>query len=124
MLERIEHKGQLAWMRCDDPFRERPTAVRGEGPIKQERVPLTVFTCADGVLRMVTGDEGSSPYGLGRNPLYMWDVDPDNGFTLSHQRVVFDTIAAGLPISMDHHPIVDMWSVPVGIWPQGRRSRD
>ena len=105
---RPRHAAPIAWMRCDDPLTETPVVQWGPGPREQNRTPLSIYTCADGVLRLLTGDADASPHGMNRNPLYLWDVDPDHGFALSNQRVVFDTFAAGLPISMEHHPIVDM----------------
>ena len=98
----------VVWFRTDDPFSGRLHMQRGPGPVQQRRTPLTIYTCPDGVLRLLTGDLEASPHGRNRNPLYMWDVDPDRGFEVSNRRVVFDSIAAGVPIELDHGPIVDM----------------
>ena len=104
----------IAWMRCDDPFTAAPDVQWGPGPSEQNRSPLAAYMCADGVLRLVTGDYDGTPYRtvsgapMNRNPLYIWDVDPDNGFKLSNRRVVFDAIEAGVPITVEQHPIVDM----------------
>ena len=94
------------WMRTDDPFREAPKVVLGPEPIG--RTPLTLFRYGDGQLRLMAGDRDASPYGLPRNPLYLWDVDPDRDFALSNRRVVYDTLAMGLPIPQEASPVVDM----------------
>lgn len=57
--------------------------------------PLTLHRCADGVLRLFSGDLTHSPYGLRRDPLYCWDVDPET-FAVSDRRTVFDSVAQGL----------------------------
>ena len=98
----------VAWLRTDDPFGGGFHIQRGPGPVQQSRTPLTIYTCPDGILRLLTGDPEASRYGRNRNPLYLWDVDPDKGFELSNRRVVFDSVAAGVPIELDHGPIVDM----------------
>ncbi|MDP6778896.1 MAG: hypothetical protein QGI83_19235 [Candidatus Latescibacteria bacterium] len=104
----------IAWMRCDDPFIKAPTVQFGPGSSNQNRTPMTVFTCPDGVLRLLTRDYDGTPHRtvkdtpLNRNPLYIWDVDPDDNFRLSNRRVVFDAIESGVPITVEHHPIVDM----------------
>jgi hypothetical protein len=101
-------------MRCDDPFGKPPSVQFGPGSRNQNRTPMTVFTCPDGVLRLLTGDYDGTPHRaangspMNRNPLYLWDVDPDDNFKLSNRRVVFDAIESGVPITIEHHPIVDM----------------
>ena len=61
----------------------------------------------DGQLRLFTGDETISPYNFPRNPLYLWDIDPDNGFAASNRRTVYDTFAAGIPIPPEGLPRCD-----------------
>jgi hypothetical protein len=85
--------GSAAWVRADDPFRPMPPARFGARPAIQQQ--LTLYTCADGVVRLFTGDVGTSPYGHGRNPLYCWDVDPATG-GVSGCRTVFDCVAGGV----------------------------
>ncbi len=96
--------GGVAWSRTADPFTTVPEPCF-PGTINSN-APVTAYTCPDGALRLFGGDVDASPYGNGRDPLYCWDVDPDNGYTTSHRREVFDTVKADLPI--DHRPTVDM----------------
>lgn len=86
-------RGDTAWVRTNDPFRDMPPALVVQEPRRQ--APLTVFRCADGVLRMFSGDFAHSPYKQRRDPLYAWDVDPRD-FSVSNRRVVLDGVAAGL----------------------------
>ena len=93
------------WMRTDDPFGDPPETVRPPAPLI--KAPLTAYTMGDGQLRLFTGDETISPYDYPRNPLYVWDIDPDNGFAASNRRVVFDTFEAGIPIPAEGLPRCD-----------------
>jgi len=68
---------------------------------------MTAYTAADGVLRLLSGDQTVSPHKAGRDPLYCWDIDPDRGFAATHRRTVFDTTDAAVPISREHGPKVD-----------------
>jgi hypothetical protein len=54
-----------------------------------------LYCCADGNLRIVTGDPATSPYGHGRCPLYLWPVDPAT-FAVAEPVVVADPIADGI----------------------------
>jgi hypothetical protein len=96
----------LGWARTSDPFSGELRMVYPPEPLT--RAPLTVYRCPDGVLRLFGGDADASPYGATRNPLYMWDIDPDDGFAASNRRVVFDTFKAGVRIAKDHGPMIDM----------------
>lgn len=89
-----EDEGGVAWLRTADPF--RPEAGPQYGYLPPTVVPRTAYVCADGVLRLFSGDPAASPYDDTRNPLYMWDVDPDRDFTVSNRRIVFDALDAGL----------------------------
>ena len=87
-LRTIEHRGVLVdhcglpgETRADDVFPAHPNGLQ---------------VARDGILRLFSGDSDASPYGDTRNPLYVWDVDPDREFAVSHRRVVFDALAAGL----------------------------
>ena len=91
---RMPGKKGVAWLRTPDPFVKGPAPIYAQAP--GTNVPRTAYTCADGVLRLFSGDVTSSPYGDNRNPLYFWDVDPDNGFAPSNRRVIFDAVKAGL----------------------------
>lgn len=95
-----------AWFRINDLFAESPSPVLpGEPP---NYAPLSVYSGADGNTYLFTGDPNASPYGNGRNPLYCWEVDPDDGFAAANRRVVFDAKAAGLPIRPEAGTVVDM----------------
>ena len=89
-----ERKGGVAWLRTSNPFRAEGTAVYGRPPATV--VPRTAYGCADGVVRLFSGDPESSPHGDSRNPLYVWDIDPDRDFAATNRRVIFDALEAGL----------------------------
>ena len=78
---------------------------------------LTAYTWEDGALRLFGGDAVVSPHRSSRDPLYCWDVDPDRGFLASGRRVIFDTVAAGLPFPSAAGAKVDMGKLLPG---QGR----
>ena len=100
-----EGLGAIRWMRSDDPFKTLPEPVTGDVVPKS---PLAVFAGPDGVLRLITGDSSVSPHRNARDPLYLWDVDVANGFKAVNRKVVFDSVAAGLPIRVESVPRVDM----------------
>jgi hypothetical protein len=93
-------KGGTAWVRCDDPFSRLPAPVLPKEP--QTSAPLTAFACPDGGLRAFSGDKGR------RDPLFMWDVNPEDGFACTNARVIFDSVKAGLKIRPASQPKVDM----------------
>jgi len=107
---RTRQPGPIAWMRTDDPFARQTPAVAWTDDVYHNG-PISVFRCADGGLRLFTGDKNVSPHANGRNPLYCWEINPDNGFRASRRRVVLDTLEAGLPFPIIHEqqcsPIVD-----------------
>lgn len=97
----------VAWARMDDLFGPTPKIT-----ISHERntVPLCVFRCADGVVRRTGGSVDTSPHGqFGRDPVYLIDVDADNGFAESNHRVIFDARGAHVPIPTG--PLVDFAKV-------------
>ena len=47
------------------------------------------------------------PYQHHRDSLYCWEIDPDNGFTCSDLRVVFDSREAKVPIRPEAGMAVD-----------------
>jgi len=97
---------RLAWMRTSDPF-GKPPAMLLNGDIKSDS-PQTSYAFPDGVVRVMTGDQSISPYRQLRCPLYMWDIDPAHDLHASNRRVVFDTVAAGLPLPLATNPTIDM----------------
>lgn len=100
--------GPIGWAREHDPLSEKARIVFPSDP--QTKAPLTAYRCADGVLRLFTGDARISPHKKNRNPLYCWEIDPEHDFAASNCRVVLDTVAAGLdiPADLDTGPHVDM----------------
>lgn len=97
----------VAWMRVDDPFSKITAPVIPDVP-QNVACPLSTYRCPDETARLLTGDATLSPYGSGRNPLFMWDIDVDNGFRAHNCREIFDTYKAGVPIEKDHGPLIDM----------------
>ncbi len=102
-------RGGACWAKTEDPFRRMPVPVHVAEPATT--APLTAFACPDGVLRLLTGDKGR------RDPLFMWDVLPGEGFRAANVRTVFDSVKAGLPIRPASQPKVDMAKL---LPPQGR----
>ena len=99
--------GGSTWYRTDDPFGPRaPSPVNPAHP--KITTPLTAYVWSDAQLRLFTGDGGISPYHNSRDPLYCWDIDPESGFRASHRRVIFDSVAARLPIRSAVSQKVDM----------------
>jgi hypothetical protein len=85
-------RGDTAWIRTADPFREMPAPVVVQDPNRQG--PVTAYRCADGVVRMFSGDFTNSPYGQRRDPLYCWDVNPAD-YSVTNRQVVYDSVKAG-----------------------------
>jgi hypothetical protein len=105
--ERLSKKIRgVAWIRTDDPFKRLPDPHFPGTPFSKS--PCSAFRCPDGVIRVFTNDMTLSPYRDDRNPLYCWDVDPDDGFKTSNPRVVFDAMKAGLPVREESWPRIDM----------------
>lgn len=101
--------GPVGWVRLDDPFGPIGEPVRPDQP--RSNSPVTAFACADGAVRLLTNDPNLSPYGHARNPLYLWEIDPDRGFAASQPRIVFDSVAQGMPIREESRPVVDQAKV-------------
>ena len=85
--------GGVAWVRTPDPFTGKVDPLYIGQP--KTGVPRTLYVCADGVLRLFSGEGISSPYRDYRNPLFCWDVHPNDNFRMSNRRVVFDAVKAG-----------------------------
>jgi hypothetical protein len=96
----------LQWVRMDDPFSKPSVPVHQ--PVPAVRCPIVASFCPDGVLRLFASDPSVSPYKSRWNPLYSWDIDPDENFNASNRRVIFDTVKAGLPIRREAMPKADM----------------
>ena len=101
------HAG-VAWLRARDPFVKIDQWVQQESP--PSGFPRTAYRCADGMLRLFTKDPStpdSPTSGRGPNAMRCWDIDPEN-FSPSTPRVVFDAAGFGLPMRVEHGPVVDM----------------
>lgn len=97
--------GLVAWARTSDPFASWSPLVLAPAPAVS--APLTSFTCADGVVRLFTGDRNISPQKYDRDPLYCWDVQVDRDFALSHRQTLFDSEQARLPMRRVVRPKID-----------------
>ena len=100
------HGRGLTWTRLEDPFVAPKEYF--DPPEPETRTPANPYYCPDGVLRYFGGEGPKSPYKNERDPLYCWDIDPENGFMPSNGRVVYDTVKAGLPIRREARPLVGM----------------
>jgi len=86
----------VAFGRTNDLFGDSiPMALAKDQP---NRVPIMAYMCPDGILRRTGGIPGLCAHANGRNPLYIMDIDPENGFEYRNPRVVFDANHAGVPI--------------------------
>ena len=94
------------WMRTDDLFGRIPEPTYTSTP--DADTPIAVFRAADGSVRLFANDVNHErPNRGGRNPLWCWEVDPED-FSITDRRVVFDTFDAGLPIRPECDPGADM----------------
>jgi hypothetical protein len=76
----------IAWFRTNDPFAGwgDPTYTA----IPSSYCPKPVHLCEDGVLRVFSGHLGGR--NTKRNPLFCWDIDPDDGFAATNRRTILD----------------------------------
>jgi hypothetical protein len=102
---RVNGKVQgVAWTRTKNPLEALPELRFVTPP--HTNAPLTAFRCADGVPRIFTGDHEASPRRRGRDPLFVWQVNPET-FECTERQVIFDTVAAKLPFRHVAWPKVD-----------------
>lgn len=97
--------GKVAWARSENPFERWSEPAFSNEP--SVNAPLTAFHCADGIVRLFTGDRAASPQKYDRDPLYCWEVQTGPSFATSHRRVVFDSRAAKLPIRPEVRSKID-----------------
>lgn len=97
--------GEVAWARSDNPFQGWSAPEYSSEP--SVNAPLTAFQCADGIVRLFTGDHAASPQKYDRDPLYCWEVQTSPHFVASNRRVVFDSREAKLPIRPEVRSKVD-----------------
>jgi hypothetical protein len=103
---RVGGKGRgVAWARTKDPLTTLPELRPGKVPASDG--PFTAFVCADGVLRLFSGDPEASPRRRGRDPMYVWQVEPRADFACTQRETIFDTVAAKLPFRHAAWPKVD-----------------
>lgn len=101
--------GPIAWMPLREPFGALPEPVCPGTPVAN--APITAFRGADGGVRLITTDPGLSPHGHPRNPLYMWEIDPKDGYRATACHLVFDSVEHGLPIREESKPVVDQGKI-------------
>ena len=102
-------EGGVAWLRAADPLTELPQPVHVDVPSPGLQ---TAFRCADGVIRIYSNDSRVRPGWPGmRNPLYQWEVDPEQGFAVGEPQVVFDSVDWKMPIRDEAKTVVDQAKV-------------
>ena len=97
--------GKVAWARSKDPLKTWSEPTFSAEPLVS--APLTCFTCADGVVRLFTGDKAASPQKYDRDPLYCWEMTTGVEITATNRRVIFDSVVAKLPIRAEVRSKVD-----------------
>lgn len=95
-----------AWMRVNDPFSDAPEMTVPEDV--RCAAPLAIYRAADGVIRLCTGDGTVSPYKSNRDPIYLWDIDPDQCFKATDRHRIYSPREDGNPIPVEHGPLADM----------------
>ena len=101
--------GPIAWMRMEDPFEQWPEPITPSSPVAG--TPSTAYRCADGVVRVISNDPTVSPHPHPRDPLYMWDIDPDRDFHATERYVIFDSVERDMPIRTQAQAVVDQGKV-------------
>lgn len=84
-----------AWFRARDPFAGfgRPVFA----PVPSSDCPPVAWQMPDGVLRIFSGEIPGSPRSRNLDPLFCWDVNPDD-FSISNRRAILDAKPAlGMP---------------------------
>jgi len=83
--------GRVVWFQADDPLGEMPEpAFTPFFP-----GPRHVYMCPDGAVRILGNDLDGHSW---RDPLCIWDVDPQT-YELENRRVIVDLREAGLPFA-------------------------
>jgi len=112
---RVRNGKGVGWTGTPDPFAHVPEPVFPDVPATTS--PITAFCCPDGVLRLFGTDSTISPYHNTRDPLYCWEIDPQQRFAAAEPRTIFDTVAARLPFRPEVEPKADFCKL---FPPQGR----
>ncbi|MCB1103381.1 MAG: hypothetical protein H7A44_08240 [Opitutaceae bacterium] len=108
------HGLPLLWAIKEDPFDSNPPDRLLAGPREGQpivRAPVTAYRCADGKIRVFTGDSDHSPYDNRRNPLYAWECDDTADFALSRRQTVIDVLTEFSDVRLESEPIADMAKV-------------
>ncbi|MHC4874005.1 MAG: hypothetical protein ACYTFY_19320 [Planctomycetota bacterium] len=82
-------QGSTGWVGTIDPFKILPSVVYTTDTECCQ--PVSLYTCADGKLRLFTGNRPVSPYSHARNPLYAIDIDPLT-FKAGDSHQIFDCV--------------------------------
>jgi len=69
--------------------------------------PHTTFRCADGIVRLFTGDKAASAQKYDRDPLYSWDLSFEETLTVKHRRVIYDSLEQKLAMRRVVRPRID-----------------
>jgi len=108
----------VGWLRTNDLFGGKGELAFPASPAPQ--AARSAYRCADGVLRVFGGDDSvpltnRKPKSR-RNPVYMWDIDPDKGWASSPARTVFDAWGLKANLRANCVPMCDMIKLmsPVG----------
>ena len=109
--------GQIAWFKSKNPFAtaSKPTFFK-EPSVS---APHTTFLCADGIVRLFTGDKLDNAQKYDRDPLFTWELSFENGVTPKNRRVAYDSLEQKLPIRRAARPRVDFALL---FPPQGRQQ--
>lgn len=86
----------IAWQRTDDPFSPVESMAYPNHP-QPIGAPLSAYLCADGVLRLVTSEVARSKYFRHRDPLFLYDIDPDT-FEPTACRQIFSVYEENIPL--------------------------
>jgi hypothetical protein len=116
---RVRGNCGVAWTRTSNPFAPISEWTIPDD-VKSCNAPITVYRCGDGVIRLLSGDGSLSPHADpekpgewidNRNPLYIWDIDPENNFKATATQTVYDMVDACIPIERKAGPVCDMGKV-------------
>jgi hypothetical protein len=97
--------GEIGWARSKDPFAALSPLIFTQDP--PGHVPMTVYRCPDGVMRLFCNDIRTNPTRHIRDPLFCWDVAVSRGFATSNRREIFSVARGNLPIRAESHAKID-----------------
>jgi hypothetical protein len=97
----------VAWLRVHDPFADTSEVVVPPD-VHSSHAPLSTYRCPDGGMRLCTGDRSISPWQSSRDPIFIWDIDPDRGFAASNRMKIYSPREDGCTVPHEHQPLADM----------------